>query len=127
MFTWLSNNSGNNNDLGIYLAFKLISINEETSMLPLQLCVKYKDTVFSLPHLAIENDILLSIGSPSEEADRKTGQLTLHCIKSMYIDIKVQPALFCNQFACSICLCLLRWNQNSQVEDENRTFSLQAP
>ena len=89
-------NSEKKNDAGLYLTSKLMFIHKRTSILPLPLCVTFKNKVFFLPRLMIENDILLSIDilllfNLTEEADQKIGQLNLHYIKSIYPDIELQP------------------------------------
>ena len=82
------NNSENKNDLGLYLASKLISIHRDVGMLQLQLCVTYNDTIISLPPLV--NHSAFQIESTSEEADQKIVRHTLHCIKEEYTDIEIQ-------------------------------------
>ena len=89
-------NSEKKNDVGLYLTSKLMFIHKGTSILPLPLCVTFRNKVFFPPHLMIENDILFSIDilllfNLTEEADQKIGQLNLHYIKSIYPDIELPP------------------------------------
>ena len=84
------------NDVGLYLTSKLMFIHKRTSILPLPLCVTFRNKVFFPPHLMIENDNLFSIDilllfNPTEEADEKIGQLNLHYTKSIYADIELPP------------------------------------
>ena len=81
------NNSENKNDLGLYLAKKLISIHQDADMFQLQLCVTYNDAVISQPPL---NQSTFQIESTAEEADQKLVRHALHCIKEEYTDIEIQ-------------------------------------
>ena len=79
-------NSANKNDLGIYLASKLITIHVECGNSLLKLCVTYEDKTMSAPPM-IDSSM---VDSTAEEADQKLVRHTLHCIREMYTEIEVQ-------------------------------------
>ena len=72
----------NKNDLGLYLAPKLISLHQVYGSSHLQLCVTYRNTIISTPEM--NNQSSFPIDSTSEEADQKIVRHALHCINENY-------------------------------------------
>lgn len=70
-------NSANKNDIGLYLAKKLVSIHAECGNIILQLCVTYEDRTISTPTL-IDTSM---VDSTAEDADQKLVCHTLRCIR----------------------------------------------
>ena len=60
----------NKNDVGLYLAPKLISLHRVNASSHLQLCVTYRDTIISTSQM--NNRPSFPIDSTSEEADQMT-------------------------------------------------------
>ena len=81
-------NVDNKDDLGIYLASKVISIHRVVGNMNLQICVTQNDTIMSVPTAV--NDEIFQISSTAEEADQKIVRHALRCIRSGYSDIVVQ-------------------------------------
>ena len=83
-------NSENKNDLGIFLASKLVSIHRDVGTPHLQVCVTYNDIIISLPQMGPS---VFEIKSTSEEADQKIVRHALHCITSHHTDIEIQSII----------------------------------
>ena len=107
-------NSGNKNDLGDYLAVKLIEIHAQVGTARLNLCVTYEERTLSTSQL-IHNAFLLN--STAEEADQKIVRHALHCIKSMYDQIVVYSI-------DTDVLVLLLGYVASEMENATHSFSM---
>ena len=82
-------NPDNKNDLGLYLAPKLISLHLVTGTSRLQLCVTYNDAILSQP--ALINHSLFP--STFEEADEKLVRHILHCMNESYTYIEIHSLI----------------------------------
>ena len=99
----------NKNDLGLYLAFKLVSLHKQYGDHNLEFHVTFQNRVCSVPELL--NNSILQMASTAEEADQKAARHTLYFLKtnfehidSMDIDVLIQllandadEVPFCNE------------------------------
>ena len=79
-------NSANKNNIGLYLAKKLVYIHNECGNTLLKLSVTYEDRTISIPTL-IDTSV---VDSTAEEGNQQLVRDTLHCITEKYSVIKVQ-------------------------------------
>ena len=79
-------NSANKNNIGLYLAKKLVYIHNECGNTLLKLSVTYEDRTISIPTL-IDTSV---VDSTAEEGNQQLVSDTLHCITEKYSVIKVQ-------------------------------------
>ena len=79
-------NSANKNNIGLYLAKKLVYIHNECGNTLLKLSVTYEDRTISIPTL-IDTSV---VDSTAEEGNQQLARDTLHCITEKYSVIKVQ-------------------------------------
>ena len=79
-------NSANKNNIGLYLAKKLVYIHNECGNTLLELSVTYEDRTISVPTL-IDTSV---VDSTAEEGNQQLVRDTLHCITEKYSVIKVQ-------------------------------------
>ena len=79
-------NSANKNNIGLYLAKKLVYIHNECGNTLLKLSVTYEDKTISIPTL-IDTSV---VDSTAEEGNQQLVRDTLHCITEKYSVIKVQ-------------------------------------
>ena len=79
-------NSANKNNIGLYLAKKLVYIHNECGNTLLKLSVTYEDRTISIPTL-IDTSV---VDSTAEEGNQQLVRDSLHCITEKYSVIKVQ-------------------------------------
>ena len=79
-------NSANKNNIGLYLAKKLVYIHNECGNTLLKLSVTYEDRTISIPTL-IDTSV---VDSTAEEGNQQLVRDTFHCITEKYSVIKVQ-------------------------------------
>ena len=79
-------NSANKNDIGLYLAKKLVYMHAECGNTFLKYCVTYEDRTISTPTLLDTS----MVDSTSEETDQKLVRHTLHSITEKCTVIEVQ-------------------------------------
>ena len=79
-------NSANKNNIGLYLAKKLVYIHNECGNTLLKLSVTYEDRTISIPTL-IDTSV---VDSTAEEGNQQLVRDTLHCITEKCSVIKVQ-------------------------------------
>ena len=79
-------NSANKNNIGLYLAKRLVYIHNECGNTLLKLSVTYEDRTISIPTL-IDTSV---VDSTAEEGNQQLARDTLHCITEKYSVIKVQ-------------------------------------
>ena len=79
-------NSANKNNIGFYLAKKLVSVHAECGNTLLQLCVPYEDRTISTTALLDTS----MVDSTAEETDQKLVRHTFHCIREKYTVIDPQ-------------------------------------
>ena len=79
-------NLANKNDIGLYLAKKLVSIHAKCGNTLLKLCVTYEDRTI-LTSTLLDTSM---IDSTAEEADQKLVRNTLHSIREKYTVMEVQ-------------------------------------
>ena len=79
-------NSANKNNIGLYLAKKLVYIHNECGNTLLKLSVTYEDRTISIPTLTDTS----VVDSTAEEGNQQLVRDTLHCITEKYSVIKVQ-------------------------------------
>ena len=79
-------NSANKNNIGLYLAKKLVYIHNECGNTLLKLSVTYEDRTISIPTL-IDTSV---VDSTAEEGNQQLVRDILHCITEKYSVIKVQ-------------------------------------
>ena len=79
-------NSANKNNIGLYLAKRLVYIHNECGNTLLKLSVTYEDRTISIPTL-IDTSV---VDSTAEEGNQQLVRDTLHCITEKYSVIKVQ-------------------------------------
>ena len=80
----------NKNDLGLFLASKLVSIHHDVGTPHLQVCVTYNDTIISLRQMGPS---VFEIKTNSEVADQKIVPHALHCITSHHNDTETDISL----------------------------------
>ena len=113
-------NAENKNDLGLFIASKLISLHRDVGDARIHLIVTFNDSVSSFPVSSISPGI--QIASTSEEADQKIIRHTLDCIKNSYAYMEV------HSIDCDVLILLIAYFaadlETSQSSDDDPKFNL---